>query len=150
MVIHYIIEVELSECYVSWVETLCSWSLYAPKTKGFMFLYFVYFWLDNIDNYSCNVFKLCLPRVLYLWFCRFDHLHKSRDCDIVPLDNHLTKVAIIQWGCYLIGSRGIMCNQLQTISHCKKNNMFFIKKEGENCTSTELWLKRSFWLVDRQ
>ena len=59
MVIHYIIEVELSECYVSWVETLCNCSLYAPKTKGFMhkfmFSYFVYFWLDNIDNYSCNV-----------------------------------------------------------------------------------------------
>ena len=31
-----------------------------------------------------------------------------------------------------------------------KLNMSFVNMESENWTSTELWLKRSFWLVGRQ
>ena len=51
----------------------------------------------------------------------------------------------------MIGSTGIIWNQLQTFSHwLHKQNIFFVEMESENCTSTEICLKRSFWLVGRQ
>ena len=69
-------------------------------------------------------------------FCiYYSHLHSSMHTDIVPLHKSLDKSSYKKLGFYLIGSRGIIWNRLQTISHCVNKT-----QPSLNCISTELVL----------